>query len=124
VSKYVIAGWIILFTVLLSVKAFSQQLPTFAVKPVVCGSAKSLIETMEGYNLYPLLGAPAQSIVEVDNGKAKYIPVVVYVFINDEGKLMIVEHLINSDDQPMCQLVLGDGIEFDTDQLKKYLNMK
>lgn len=126
--KHVAFAWICLFLLLFAVNSVTAQeefaTPSFAQKPVVCGPEESLIAMMEKEDLYPLIASPAKTIVDVQNGKAIFVPIVLYVFVSESGKIMIVEHLVNSEDRPMCQISVGEGIEFDTQAIKDLLGMQ
>ena len=126
--KHVAFAWCCLFLLLFAVNNVVAQeefaSPSFAQKPVVCGPAEGLIKMMEQEELYPLIASPAKTIVDIRQGEAIFVPVVLYVFVSESGKIMIVEHLINSEEQPMCQISVGKGIEFDTQSLKDLLGMQ
>lgn len=126
--KHVAFAWICLFLLLFAANSVTAQeeftAPNFAQKPVVCGPEESLIAMMEENDLYPLIASPAKTIVDIQNGKPIFVPVVVIVFVSESGKMMIVEHLVNAEDRPMCQLSVGEGIEFDTQAIKDLLGMQ
>jgi len=121
-SKNVIFAWIMLFALLFAVNSVSAE-QAFHRKPVVCGSLESLKEKLAEHDMYPLLGAPGRAIAEIQPN-ISYLDIIIYVFVNDYGKLMVVEQLYSVEGKPMCQVHLGEGIEYDVETLKGFLDME
>lgn len=121
-SKNVIFAWIVFFALLFAVNSVTAK-EAYHRKPVVCGSLESFKEQIAEYDMYPLLAAPGRAIAEIQP-QVSFIDIIIYVFVNDSGKLMVVEHLYAVEGKPMCQVHLGEGIEYDVDTLKGFLDMK
>ena len=120
-SRNIIFAWIVLFALLFAVNTVTAQ-EAYHRKPVVCGPLESFNEQIAKYDMYPLLAAPGRALAEIQP-QVQYLDIIIYVFVNDEGKLMVTEHLYSVEGKPMCQVHLGEGIEYDVDTLKSFLEM-
>lgn len=105
----------ILITILVSLFSFSAlAAPEWRSKPVQCGTAESAMEVLNQAEEKALVGGLTK--IRTAQGVSELQPF--YLFVNtDTGTFTILEYHL--DNNEVCILGFGNGIDFDVEKLFK-----
>jgi hypothetical protein len=105
----------ILVTILLSLFSFSVLAePEWRQKPVQCGSSEAAMKILEEHGEKAIVGGLTR--IKTHKGVTELQPF--YLFVNtDTGTFTVIEYHI--DNEEVCILAYGNGIDFEVEELFK-----
>ena len=108
----------IVTTIIISLFSFSVVAePTWREKPVQCGTAESAMEVLEKAKEKAIVGGLTR--IKTHKGATELQPI--YLFVNTEtGTFTVLEYHI--DNNEVCILAYGNGIDFEVEKLFKPKN--
>lgn len=97
---------------LFSISAIAE--PSWRQKPVQCGTAESAMEVLDKANEKAIVGGLTR--IKTHKGVTELQPF--YLFVNtDTGTFTVIEYHI--DNEEVCILAYGNGIDFEVEKLFK-----